>query len=202
MDDPFNEDDISLSMRQTSATALLITALVLGLAVPSLAQTATPSFDDLRSASHQGESVYLTDRTGATTKGRVVRISATSIALLVNDQAREWPASDVTWITQRRSRAGRGALAGLIAGAAFAPLLVAADGSCRQHYDGCGRDDAAAAFYLAPFFGGFGAAIGAAIGLASRPERILYSAAKQSTTLRLAPSMGPRVIGLRAQVGF
>jgi len=178
-------------MSHTSATAVLITAVVLGLAVPSSAQTATPSFKDLRSASHQGERVCVTDRTGTTTKGRVVRISATSIALSVNDQAREWPASEVTWITQRRGSAGRGALIGLAAGAVIGPVLVALDN---------GADDYV--LFFAPFSAGLGASIGAAIGAAWRPERVLYAAGHRSTTVLVAPRLAPGVVELRAQIGF
>ena len=99
------------------------------------------TFDDLRAEVHRGEIVYVTDQGGTKVKGRVVRISATSIDLLVNDGSREWAASDVAWITQRRGHAGRGALIGLAVGAFSAVLLVLTDGDCQNyHYEGCGRE--------------------------------------------------------------
>ena len=126
-----------------------------------------------------------------------------SIHLLVNDGSREWPASDVARITQRRGHAGRGALVGLAFGAGFGAVLALTDGACEHGgYEGCGRrDDAEAALFLAALFGGIGGGAGAAIGAAIRPERVLYTAPSPSAhvfSLRVAPG----VIGLRAQLRF
>ena len=189
-------------MRRALITVVLAGVLVAAGAVPSMAQMATRTFDDLRAEGHRGEIVYVTDQEGTEVKGRVVRISATSIDLLVNDDSREWPASDVARITQRRGHAGRGALVGLAVGAGFGALLVLTDGAC-QHggYEGCGRDDAEMALVLAALFGGIGGGAGAAIGAAIRPERVLYAAPNPSAhvfELRVAPG----VIGLRAQLRF
>jgi hypothetical protein len=148
------------------------------------------TFDDLRAEAHRGEIVSVTDQGGATTKGRVLRISANSIALVVKNETREWPASEVTWITQRRGSAGRGALIGLAVGAVIGPVLVALDN---------GADDFV--LFFAPFSAGLGASIGAAIGAARRPERVLYAAPSPSAhvfSLRVAPG----VIGMRAQIRF
>ena len=94
------------SMRRAVATVVLAGVLVAAGAVPSMAQMAR-TFDDLRAEAHRGQIVSVTDQGGATTKGRVLRISANSIALVVKNETREWPASEVTWITQRRGSAGR-----------------------------------------------------------------------------------------------
>jgi hypothetical protein len=99
-----------ISMRRALITVVLAGVLVAAGAVPSIAQVAPRTFDDLRAEEHQGEIVYVTDQGGTTVKGRVVSISATSIDLLVNDGSREWAASDVAWITQRRRHAVRAAL--------------------------------------------------------------------------------------------
>jgi hypothetical protein len=69
---------------------------------PGAAQTPAPAFDDLLAEAHRGKTVYVTDHTGATVKGRVVKISPQSIELLVQDGSREWPAADVAWVTERR----------------------------------------------------------------------------------------------------
>ena len=114
---------------------------------------------------------------GHESEGPRREISATSIDLLVNDGSREWAASDVAGITQRRGHAGRGALMGLAFGAGFGAFLAFTDGNCQHYgYEGCGRDDAeaAAALFLAALFGGIGGGAGAAIGAAIRPERVLY----------------------------
>ena len=178
-------------MRRASITVVLAGVLVAAGAVPSMAQTVTPTFDDLRAESHHGETVYVTDLSGATTKGRVLKISANSIALIVKNQTREWPASEVTWITQRRGSAGRGALIGLAVGAVIGPVLVALDS---------GGDDYV--LFFAPFSAGLGGGIGAAIGAARRPERVLYAVGRRSTTVLVAPRLAPGVVEWRAQIGF
>jgi hypothetical protein len=168
-----------------------------------MAQMVTPTFDDLCAEGHRGEIVYVTDQGGTKVKGRVVRISATSIDLLVNDGSREWAASDVARITQRRGRAGRGALVGLAFGAGFGAFLAFTDGNC-QHYGnrGCGRQDAEDALLLAAFFGGIGGGAGAAIGAAIRPERVLYAAPSPPSAQVFELRVAPGVIGLHAQLRF
>ena len=179
------------TVRQTSCILLVMGILLLGVPGAGMAQTVTFTFDDLRAESHHGETVYVTDLAGATTRGRVLRISADSIALVVKNQIREWPASEVTWITQRRGSAGRGALIGLAVGAVIGPVLVALDN---------GGDDYV--LFFAPFSAGLGGGIGAAIGAARRPERVLYSAGRRSTTVLVAPRLAPRVVEWRAQIAF
>jgi hypothetical protein len=190
-------------MRRALITVVLAGVLVAAGAAPSTAQTVTPTFDDLRTESHRGETVYVTDLAGATVKGRVVRISATSIDLLVNDGSRKWAASDVAFITQRRGHAGRGALIGLAAGAVSGVFLVLADGECQNyHSEGCGREDVGWALFLAATFGGIGAGAGAAIGAAIRPERVLYAAPSPPSAHVFELRVAPGVIGLRAQLRF
>ena len=182
---------VSLALKQTLCTLLVMGTLLLGVPDAGIAQTVTPTFDDLRAESHHGETVSVTDLAGGTTKGRVLTISANSIALIVKNETREWPASEVTWITQRRGSAGRGALIGLAVGAVIGPVLVASAN---------GADDFV--LFFAPFSAGLGASIGAAIGAARRPERVLYAAGRRSTTVLVAPRLAPGVVELRAQIGF
>jgi hypothetical protein len=192
------------SMRRASGIVLLAGGLLLTAgAAPGTAQTVTPRFDDLRAEAHRGETVYVTDHAGTTVKGRVVSISATSIELLVKDGSREWRVTDVAWITQRHRHAGRGALAGLALGAVLGAITVGLDSYCQNgHYDGCGRDDAEMALFLAGLFGGIGGGVGAAIGAATRSEHVLYAAPSRPTAHVLAPIVAPGVIGMRAQLRF
>ena len=169
-------------------------------AVPGIAQVATPTFKDLHAEGHRGEIVYVTDQRGTTVKGRVVRISATSIVLLVNDGSREWAASDVAPITQRRRHAVLGAAVGLTIGFGLGTFAVLGNPRCQNTGAtwGCGEDDA---LFLGALVGGIGAGAGAAIGAAIRTERVLYVAPSPSAqvfSLRVAPG----VIGMRAQLRF
>jgi hypothetical protein len=184
-----------MSTRRALITVVLAGGLVAAGAVPSRAQVATPTFDDLRAEGHRGEIVYVTDQAGTKVKGRVVRISATSINLLVNDGSREWAASDVARITRRRGHAALGAGAGLAAGFGLGALLV---------LTGCDNGsfcDAGWVLRVGAFLGGIGAGAGAAIGAANRTERVLYAAPSPSAhvfSLRVAPGG----IGMRAQLRF
>jgi hypothetical protein len=188
-------------MRRALITVVLAGVLVAAGAVPSMAQM-TRTFDDLRAEEHQGEIVYVTDQAGTTVKGRVMRISATSIDLLVNDGSREWAASDVAWITQRRGHAVQGALTGLAIGVIYGVLLDVTDPFCRSHSQAtwaCGADDA---LFVAAFWGGIGAGAGAAIGAAIRPERVLYAAPSPPSAHVFEIRVAPGVIGLHAQLRF
>jgi hypothetical protein len=190
-----------ISTRRALITVVLAGVLVVAAAAPSMAQ-ASRTFDDLGAAGHQGERVYVTDQRGTKVKGRVVRISATSIELLVNDGSREWAASDVAWITQRRGHAVRGALTGLTFGAVSGVLIVAIDPVCRNNPHatwGCGADDA---LFLAALLGGIGAGVGAAIGAAIRTERVLYAAPSPQSAHVFSLRLAPGAIGLRAQLRF
>jgi len=76
---------IRLALKPTSSALLVMGTLLLGMPHAGMAQTVPRTLDDLRAESHQGETVYVTDVAGATTKGRVLRISANSIALIVKN---------------------------------------------------------------------------------------------------------------------
>ena len=126
-----------------------------------------------------------------------------SIDLLVNDGSREWAASDVAWITQRRGHAIRGALTGLAIGAMYGVYLGVTDGYCQNyHYEGCEHDDAEMTPIVAALFGGIGAGVGAAIGAAIRPERVLYAAPSSPSAHVFELGVAPGAIGLRAQLRF
>jgi hypothetical protein len=179
------------SMRRALGTILFAVVLVAGTAVPGTAQTVTATFEDLRAEAYKGQTVYIADQAGTTVKGRVVRISATSLELLVNGEPRTWPVSDVAWIAQRHRHAGRGALVGLAMGACLGTLIFAANSE---------GEDAGFALVLAGVFGGIGGGAGAAIGAAARSERVLYAARPARRVL--APLVAPGVVGVRAQFRF
>ncbi len=190
-----------ISTRRASITVVLAGVLVAAGVVPSVAQ-ATRTFDNLGADVHQGEIVYVTDQGGTRVKGSVVRISAMSIELLVNDGSREWAASDVAWITQRRGHAVRGALIGLAFGAGSGVLIVLTDPVCQSNPHatwGCGADDA---LFLAGLLGGIGAGAGAAIGAGIRTERVLYAAPSRQSAHVFSVRVAAGAIGLRAQLRF
>jgi hypothetical protein len=189
-----------ISTRRTVITVALAGVLVAAGAVPSMAQVATPTFDDLRAEGHRGQIVYVTDQGSVKVKGRVVRISATSIDLLVNGDSREWPISDVARITQRRGHAALGAEVGLAVGFGLGALLVLTDPACQNGHNS-GWCDGGVVLVVGAFVGGIGAGLGAVTGSLITTERVLYAAPSPSPhvfSLRVAPG----VIGMRAQLRF
>ena len=183
--------DTRHSLRRARATVLLAVVLVACAAATSAAQTVTATFDDLRADAYKGQTVYVADRAGTTVKGRVARIDATSLELLVNDEPRVWRVSDVAWISQRHRHSGRGALVGLALGAGFGAFLVVAD------MEG---EDVGTVLVIAALFGGVGGGAGAAIGAAIKSERVLYAA--RPTAGVLSPIVAPGAIGVRAHFRF
>jgi hypothetical protein len=179
----------------------LLTALLAGSgATSATAQVVTPTFEDLRAGAYRGEIVSLTDRTGTTVKGRVVRISTASIELLVNDGSREWQTPDVAYITQRHRHAGKGALIGLAIGAAVGIGTVFSDSSCQER---CAGEDAGFMLILGGLLGGVGGGIGAAVGAATTSERVLYAAPRAPATAHaISLFSGRGTIGVRAQLRF
>ena len=189
-----------ISTRRAFITVVLVGVLVAAGAVPSMAQVATPTFDDLRAGGHVGEIVYVTDQGGTKVKGRVVSISATSIDLLVNNGSRGWAAPDVARITQRHRHAGRGALIGLTVGFGLGAVAVLADPYCSAHAnsDWCGPR---AVLFFGALLGSIGSGAGAVTGAAIRTDRLLYAAPSPTAdvfSLRVAPG----VMGMRAQLRF
>ena len=169
-----------MSARQALITVVVAGVLVAAGAVPSMAQVATPTFDDLRAEGHEREIVYVTDQGGTKVKGGVIEISSTTIALLVKGDSREWPTTDVSSVTQRHRHAGRGAVIGLAFGALYGAILAIADPA----KGGVKGDDV---LFVTAFWGSIGGGAGAAIGAAIRTERVLYA----------APSSSAQVFSLR-----
>ena len=168
-----------------------------------MAQIVTRTFDDLRAESHRGEIVYVTDQAGTTSEGPRREDLGDVDRPARERQAREWAASEVAWITQRRGHAGRGALIGLAFGAVSGVLS-----SSRTANAGITAMRAVGVMmrrtrcFSRPFFGGIGAGAGAAIGAAIRPERVLYAAPSPPSAHVFELRVAPGVIGLRAQLRF
>jgi len=165
-----------MSTRRALSTVVLAAVLVAAGAVRSMAQVATPTFDDLRAEEHRGEIVYVTDQGGTKVKGRVIEISPTTIALLVEGDSRQWSATEVSWVTQRHRHAGRGAVMGLAFGALYGAILAIMD----PPKSGAKGEDV---LFVAAYWGGISSGAGAAIGAAIRTERVLYAAPSSSAPM-------------------
>jgi hypothetical protein len=155
-----------------------IAAVVFGLAVaaPGVAAVAgaqvAGSFHDLRSSLHGGERLMITDLAGTVMSGRLIELSDRSLRLLQSAGPIEMLESSIVRVDRVTSRARRGALVGLIGGAAAGALAVALAPPCQRFC--VGPSKAAAILPAAGIFGGIGAGIGALIGSRMSGRRVIY----------------------------
>jgi len=154
-----------VSARMTFVAALC----VMSVASPAIvgAQTVATSFEQLRFNVRPGDTLHVKDASGQEMTGKLVDLSQQSLALAVHGVRRDLSELEVVQITRNGNHLKAGTLWGLGVGGGFG---LALDLSCLH---GC---------FLGPqfpqgtlFFGGVGVAIGAAIGVATRTPRVLYS---------------------------
>lgn len=122
----------------------------------ALAQPPVQSFAELQSTLKPGDEVQITDSSGRTTRGRVVRVSMGSLDLTVNGRQEELLEATIREVRRRRpdlwwNGALIGAVVGTVAGAAV-----------KQR--NCGSTDCGEGGLVDPGFYVFGAGIGAGAG--------------------------------------
>jgi hypothetical protein len=177
---------------------LFLIAAVLTHALPAAAQApaATTQFSHLDSRLLLNRTVYVQtaaitrDQRGWGIKGKVLKVSDSTLWLQVKGKVREFPASDVLVLSQRHSHTGLGALAGFAAGAGAAALLS--------------RDSPEYLTFAVGMLGGFGAMAGAATGSRMETERVVYLASDlaPSQTVKIQPIVGRHATGLAAAFRF
>jgi hypothetical protein len=164
---------------------------------PLLAQGVATSFDQLQVLVAAGDTVTLTDSTGADIRGVVSALSASTLSLGVDGAQRDFLERDVALIHQRRGDSlGNGALRGLAIGAAF-PLVAFA--ACGGDCEGAGALVVAAA----AAYGGIGAGIGVGIDALVKGDVLVYQRPTPAARgLRLTPMLTRRGAGVSIAVGF
>jgi len=149
-----------------------VAAAVLCLTTLAGAQVAS-SFRGLQSSLHGGERLRITDQAGVVTNGRLTTLSDQSLRLIVQSApAIDLPESSVAKIEHVTSRVRKGALAGLLGGAAVGAMAVFLTPPCKSFCIGPSRG--AVILPVAGMFGGIGAGIGALIGAAMPDRRVIY----------------------------
>lgn len=146
----------------TSPHRRRLAALVVAAAlVPSgaRAQAIARSFEELQRTVTTGQTVFVTDKTGRQTKGKVADVSTSSLVILTPDTLAV-PEGTVTEI-RRADGLWKGALIGLGAGV-FPGMLAGFAGCAESNEPGCVKGP----IYGALIVGGISAAIGAGIDAA------------------------------------
>jgi hypothetical protein len=150
----------------------VIAVALLGVTRLAGAQVAE-SFHDLQISLHDGERLRVTDAGGIVTSGRLTALSDQSLRLLVPPgNPLEMPASSVHKIERVTSHARKGALVGLIGGAAAGLLGVAMSPECEGFCVGPSKGEIL--LPIAGLFGGIGAGVGALIGAAHPRHQLIY----------------------------
>ena len=181
-------------------TVLRVSALCLfflSAASSGHAQEVANSIEQLRVLVRPGDNVRVMDTSGRELKGRIDRLSASSISVLVGGNTRILQESDILTIRQRKDdRLSDGARNGFIGGALFGVLV----GVALREYDGGGALVTTAAL----IYGGIGAGIGVGIDGMITSDRIIYDARARSSraNIRVGPFMTPERKGVALSLRF
>lgn len=183
-----------------SCGCILGAFLLLAPAAAADAQEIATSFDQLRVLVKPGDTVTVTDSAGNETRGKILALSSSSLAVSAGDTQRTWTASEVRAISQRRRASlGTGAKWGFVIGAGLGALLGVA--AAQEGYS-AGESVGWAAFG-AGIYGGIGAGIGVGVRSLMHETRVVYAgrpAPQAKLTLSLAFS--DRRKGVAFAVGF
>ena len=181
-------------MTQTNSPRFGLTVLLLVMAsgTPAGAQTAG-SFGQLALLVEAGDRVTVTDDTGRMHTGRIVDVTSSALALLVDGVQHDFREVRVHTIRQwRPDSLKNGAWFGFAFGAALGATAFL------PRYDLAGR-------YAAMFFG-LHAAAGTGIGVgldALMPSRqVIYQSAGSARRMTVAPLLGRHRRGLAVSLGF
>jgi len=176
--------------------AALLPFLLLVTSGWSYAQEPVASFAALQQLVKAGDTVTVSDASGATTKGTIASLTDASLVLRLGADQRTYAESDVSRIRQRRQDS---VLNGLLIGAGIGAVFAALGASSCANDFGC--NDPAAAFYALGI--GVGAGAGMGIDAAIRGERTIFDRlGSRRTVTRVEPWLGRGGGGARVFIGF
>ena len=163
------------------------------LASPNARRVSAPValLDELWLRVRQGDTIDVVTTGGRKVTGKFVQVSRTSVTLMVGDDHREIPSSDVGRVRRAGNRYRSGALWG---GAIFGAMGLLSSAGCSG--GGCGNP-----LFVGMFTGTAGVLWGAAIGAAIPKHPVVYEAGA-SSALRLIPMMGPHRIAVAFTAKF
>ena len=174
---------------------LVAAVLVLGTTWPVGAQELASSFDQLRVLIKAGDTLTIAGRDGQETRGRLVRLTGTSLELDVDGATRLLSQDGVTTIRFRHADSlANGAKIGFGVGAGFGTLVAIAV---------VGELGSAAAIPMILVYGAMGAGIGVGVdGLQSSDKVIFSRPSPPSARLGISPVVGQGRRGVRLTLGF
>src|SRR5712691_1856419 len=141
--------------------------------------------DELWLRVRQGDTIEVVTLSGRKVTGKFVQVSSTFVTLVVDNEHREIPSSDVRRVTRAGNRYRSGALWG---GAIFGTMGLLTNAGCSG--GGCGNP-----LFVAMFTGSGGALWGAAIGAAIPRHPVVYDSGA-SPAVRAMPLIGHGRVGV------
>jgi hypothetical protein len=165
--------------------------LVLFAIVPSLAAGQTPADQLPGLAASNLQTVYLTDRSGTETTGKLLSISRDSLALMVNGTEQRFEMASVDRI-QKRDSLKNGTLTGAVVGVVMG-IISAGISDCSSDFPG----GSCPGFRVAAFATSVGAytAIGAGIDALVRGRSTIYTAPPSARAQAAAPRRAAFQVG-------
>jgi len=160
--------------------SFFVAALVLVGAATARAQQIAGNFDQLRVLVASGDTLTVTDVSGARMQGKVTQLSASALVLDVSGALRQFDAANVMSIEKRGTDSLKnGALTGFAIGGVLGGLAIGAAVAGDM-----GADGSTAAYALggALVYGGIGAGIGAGIDAIIEGRRVIYASSNSPTT--------------------
>jgi len=155
------------------------------------------SFEQLQVFVSPGDTVLVRDDSGEEVSGRIARLTATELVVLVANTPRVFAATDPLRIRQRRGDSlANGTWIGFASGVGLAVVAVAADGG--DYFASPGWVVVAAAIY-----GAMGAGIGVGVDALVRGRHVIYEQIpNRPPPVAVAPIVGPRRVGAMLAVRF
>ena len=188
-----------MKIHKTAGLCVCSWLLLLGISVPTRAQTPASSFEELRSTIKLGESVQITDDSGKKFKAKLTEIHDGTITVNVNGAGRDLSESAVLEIRRTHRNVKKGLLIGLGAGIASYVALLGIP--CAQTGSDC--TDYPAGFFLGAF-AGLGAGSGAAIGFAIPSHKKVFARPSTSNNrgLTISPIISKDNTGAKLSFSF
>ena len=173
--------------------AIFIAAVSMGATAD--AQAPATTFAELPNRLAIGETVFVTNQSAQTVKGKVQQVSDTILLLRTRQDDLTLAAPDVRRIARRGHTLRNGALTGLVAGFATGAIVAEILG-CSNFF--CPARNSMA---IGGISGSIGMGVGAAVGAALRRERVVFDqAANGRAPAAITPLLSLGGAGLLAQV--
>jgi hypothetical protein len=178
------------SMTRHSSRSITFALFILAVASTAGAQGIARSYEQLQLLVRPGDSVSVVDASGREASGKILELSATTLALQVDGTRLEVSEPDARTIRMRRQDPlGNGARNGFITGALFGLPAM-----CCLKTPGV--------IMVAGLYGGVGAAIGVGIDAMITRRQVIFDRAGTASGVRVSPLLSRDRRGVQLAIAF